>query len=315
MANNNILVIHYSPPECDNIEILHGDELKTNVCALLNSGGGKLDLTSNDAGMAKAAKEDIKSCIEHFKTIIGAYNVQNCLEISEPEDNRVTLIVSGLPTLCTLKTNLYLPTHTQMDLVHPLEQDALHEILEHRVAEISKHEIPTHFRFKDKFGIGRLKTVRFENPKSVESDFNFNIILKELTIYVSGFANGSGGMIFYGIKDDGTVVGHLLSDEEKDGQVISEKVEEAVQSMIWPGTVVRGKQWDINFVPVVNCDVNGNRFVTVVSVFPCSGGVFTEEPESYYVEDGVIGKIPFEIWKTKVLQRPRSNVYRPIYVS
>ena len=123
-------------------------------------------------------------------------------------------------------------------------------------------------------------------------------------------------MIFYGIKNDGTVVGHLLCDDEK--VAISERVNKAVQNMLWPeesGTVMRGKQWDINFIPVVNCDVNEKRFVIVISVFPCSGGVFTEEPESYYVKDGVIEKIPFEIWKTNVLQLPRSNAYRPDYIN
>ena len=180
---NNVLVVHYFPPECGNIENVHADELNTNVCALLNSGGGKLDLTSDDADMAKAAKVDIKWCIEYFKTILGTLNVYDYFrQISEPEENRVTLVVSGLPTLCTLKTNLYLTTHGQMEMLQPFEHHAWHEILGHRVFETSKHEIPTQFRFGDKCGIGKSKTVRFENPKPVETNFNLEIIQKKLTI-------------------------------------------------------------------------------------------------------------------------------------
>ena len=318
MAKSNVSVVYYSPLEYDNIQILHQDELKMNVCALLNSGGGKLDLTNDDADMVIAAKEDIQWCIEHFKTIVGPLDVHKCFKISEPQDNRVTLNVSGLPTLCTLKTHLYIPTLCQMEMVGPREQDALQEILGHRVFETSKHEIPTQFRFDDKCSINKSKTVRFENPRRVKSDSNLEIILKKLPIYVSGFANGLGGMIFYGIKDDATVEGYLLSDNEKDVQAISEKVNKVVQNMIWPEgseTVLRGKQWDIDFIPVVNCDVNEKRFVIVVSVFPCSGGVFTEEPESYYVEDDVVKKMSFETWKTEVLQRPRRNANIPDYCS
>ena len=68
------------------------------------------------------------------------------------------------------------------------------------------------------------------------------------------------GMILYGIKDDATVVGELLSDEEKDRQEIAEVLGKEVKKMIWPeesGEIVCGKQWDINFVPVKALSLSG----------------------------------------------------------
>ena len=50
-------------------------------------------------------------------------------------------------------------------------------------------------------------------------------------------------------------------------------------------------QWDIEFVPVKNCEETEKRFVIVASVSSCSGGVFTKEPESYYVENGKVKKM------------------------
>ena len=118
---------------------------------------------------------------------------------------------------------------------------------------------------------------------------------------ISAFANDSGGIIYYSIKDDGTVVGELLDGGEKDRQEITEELEKEVRKMIWPeesGKIERGKQWDIKFVPVTN--YNEKKFVIVVSVSPCCGGVFTKEPESYYIEkkDKVkVKKMSFETWK------------------
>ena len=82
--------------------------------------------------------------------------------------------------------------------------------------------------------------------------------------------------------------------------------------MIWPaelGEIECGKQWDIKFVPVKNCDSETLplTFVIVISVLPCSGGVFAEEPESYDVVDGKEKKIPFDTWKEKI-KTPNSGL-------
>ena len=186
------------------------------------------------------------------------------------------------------------------------EQDTLHDILfESRLVEILKHEVPQQCCYEHKTKFGESKTVEFKDIKAEKkgrNDFVSRAIKNDFADYVSGFANGSGGMIYYGIKDDGTVIGVLLPHEERDCQEITEKLQKEVRKMIWPeesGKIERGKQWNIKFVPVTNS--NEKRFVIAVSVFPCCAGVFTKEPESYYIEKKdkvkLVKKMSFETWK------------------
>ena len=293
------LDVHIYVGERYNIPVSHGETIKESVCALLNSNGGKLVLTARkDTNMER----NVCSCEQYFMSVIGTFNVHKCFQISELEDNRVALVISGVSRLCTLKTNLYIPSSAGgVSLVSPVEQHALREILfERRVVEISKHEVPEQFCYGDKLEFRESKTIQFKNIRTDKGQFASRAIGSRFTAYVSGFANGFGGMIFYGIKDDATVVGTFLADEEKDRQEITEKLEKEVQNMIWPeksGKIVRGKQWDIKFVPVKN---GNDRFVIVVSVSPCSGGVFTQEPESYFVDNNEVKKMSFETWKRKM---------------
>ena len=297
MANNDV-----------NLEVDLADDarIKKSICALLNSNGGKLTLTaSNDTDLANADK-NIHRCEQNFRNnVIGVYNVHKYIEVLKRVDNRITLVVSGLPTLCTLNTNLYLPTDRQVVLLPATEQDALRKILfESRIVEISEHEVPEQFCYEHKTKFGESKTVQLkhiEAKKKGRKDFVSRAIDNKLKECISAFANGSGGVIYYGIKDDRTVVGELLAGGEKDRQEITEKLEKEVRKMIWPeesGKIECGKQWNIEFVPVTNC--SDKRFVIVVSVSPCCNGVFTKEPESYYIEkkdDVKVEKMSFETWK------------------
>ena len=317
MPNNNEFEIDISLAESDK---KLKKEIETIVCALFNSNGGKLIVTAGKDGDKIDVDKKIRPCEQYFQGVIGTKYVQQYFRISVVNDSRVVLDVSALPILCTLCTNLRLPTNTETPFLPPIEHDELRKILfERRDVETSEQEIPEQFLYGDKLNIFQSKTVQFKKPgNKADKDFASRAIKSNFTHSISRFANGSGGMIYYGINDDGTVVGELLSDEEKDREEITEKLEKAVQKMIWPeesGEIERGKQWDINFIPVVNCDVNERRFVIVMSVFPCCGGVFAKEPESYCVEDGVVKKMSFEIWKTKLLQRPRRNANIPDYYS
>ena len=287
MANNNVLYVDLSLAKSN--KGLKKD-IEKKICALLNSNGGKLVLTtSKDTDMIDALKK-IKPYEQYFRNVIGVYPVHEYFEILQ-EGNRIILVVSGLPSLCTLSTNLYLPTDRQMLLVPGTEQGTLRKILfESRIVEISKNQVPEHFCYGHTTNLHESKSVQFKNIKAKRKgrkDFVSRAIDNKFPDYISGFANASGGRIFYGIKDDRTVVGELLPREENNCKEITRKLEGEVKKMIWPkesGEIKRGKQWNIKFVPVRNCDANEKRFVIVVSVFPCSGGVFTKEPESYYVE-------------------------------
>ena len=300
---SNVFTVDISKAESDKTL---KKEIEKTVCALLNNiDGGKVILTTSKDQDKIDVDTKVRRCEQYFEGVIGAEFVKQYFTVSLVSDRRVELdVLPGLPILCTLCTNLPLPTNTETPLLPPIEQGALRKILfERRVVEISQHKIPDQLVHEEKLNLFQSKTVQFKNPRNkTDEDFASHAIKKEFTQSVARFANGSGGMVCYGINEDRTVVGELLSDVEEDRKEIAKELEEAVRKMIWPiksGEVERGKQWDIKFVPVTNCDANEKRFVVVVSVAPCSGGVFIKEPESYYVESNKVKKMPFETWMEK----------------
>ena len=274
MPNNNVLYVDLSLAKSSQEFKELKKEIECKICALLNSNGGQLVLTtSKDTDMTDALKK-IKPYEQHFRNVIGTYPVHEYFKILQ-EGNTIILVVSGLPSLCTLNTNLYLPTDRQIILLPGTERGTLRKILfESRIVEILKHEVPEQFCYGHTTDLHESKTVQFKEIKAKRKgrkDFVSRAIDNKFTDYISGFANASGGTIFWGIQDDGTVVGELLPREEKDCKEITGKLEKEVKKMIWPkesGEINRGKQWDVNFVPVTNCDANEKRFVIVVSVFP-----------------------------------------------
>jgi tetratricopeptide (TPR) repeat protein len=259
-------------------------------------------LIANDATDDNTINADsvIRPIEQQFQNIIGS-EVHNKFNVLEQTNNKITLDIQGLPKLCTLITNLFLPTCTEIQLIYAWEQDKLQQILfERRIVEISEQKLPEQFSSGSKCGIYESKTVQFKclkTEKKGKTDFADRVIKNKFTSTISSFANASGGNIFYGIEDDGTVAGVPLSKPEK--EEITKKLEAAVRKMIWPEEIERGKQWDIKFVP---CG-SESMFVIVISVSPCIGGVFTKEPESYYVENGEVKKMSFDSWKKNMYRK------------
>lgn len=85
--------------------------------------------------------------------------------------------------------------------------------------------------------------------------------------------------------------------------------------MIWPvqNGPKKGEQWDIHFEPVKDKDNNPIplHFVIVISVAPCPGGVFSEEPESYHMIDGTVKRMSFDEWRSKFWSGTHSRETTP----
>ncbi len=106
--------------------------------------------------------------------------------------------------------------------------------------------------------------------------------------YISGFANHRGGHIYYGINDNCVVVGEELTQAELDE--VEEEVTKGVEKLVWTERRIspkRGVNWEIYFEQVKNenGEIKDSTYVIVVFVAFCRGGVFTAEPESYYIKE------------------------------
>ena len=283
--------------------------LKASVCALLNSrNGGKFKLKI-DGGVGEENRADrlIRTTEHHLETFLDSYTMNNNLGVCELTSEEITFEVEGLSSLCTLKYNIYLPTDAQ---VLPVKnEETVKKLLDaSRLEDVSETEanVPTKFVQGRSVGIPESKTVQFKRLSKAEkrssgNDFGNRIISHDFTHCVSAFANYCGGLIFYGVGDDGIVRGTEIT--EKDKQDLTTKISKYLNSadeqdqtetdtsnkMQWPDNLKpkRDVHWDILFKPVED---EGDKeipstYVIVIFVAPCPGGVFAKEPESYYIFD------------------------------
>ena len=283
------------------------------VCALLNSDGGKIKLKIVDYNKAsglsiKDSDQLIRTIEQHYQAFVNTFDSSKNIEFSgfDQTCNTFTLEVKGLTLLCSLEYSIYLPTNAQVKPIKPVEnEETVKKILDGRrlvdVTETELANVQTSFVLDAYIG-QESKTVQFkllkaEKPKGLAE----RIIDHHLTHYVSAFANHKGGRIYYGVDDDGVVKGTVIS--EKDKQEITKKVSKylntadeqdrtdasTVNRMQWPDNIrpQKGIQWDIMFKPVEDDDGKEipSTYVIVIFVAPCPGGVFSKEPESYFIFD------------------------------
>ncbi|XP_028394619.1 uncharacterized protein LOC114518823 [Dendronephthya gigantea] len=73
--------------------------------------------------------------------------------------------------------------------------------------------------------------------------------------------------------------------------------------MIWPkNSKPADQRWDVFFEPVMNNTENAipQKYVVVVFVAQCRGGVFTEEPECYDIINNKVHKIDYSSWVQRI---------------
>lgn len=302
----NVLQINISPSRmlAHSEKKYKEDRLKetvSSICALLNSGGGKLELPFDRSSSRRHVHDTLRMIEQRCLEKLGMKTISHIKSALLSE--KIVLNVKCASDLVSVSYNVSLPSHTQVISVPTNESfENVKELLKETKAEVNNVSIGSHRKQIMKgqnFGFLESNNVEYKNLKAHSSK---RVTLADritgksnkLTSYVSAFANCSGGHIYYGVTDDGEVEGEEVSDKEK--EEITRKVTKTITKMFWPQSEPRrGKQWDIFFEPVK--DTNGNHipstFVIVIFVAPCQGVVFTEEPESYYISDGKVKRTSF----------------------
>ena len=287
-------------------------EIIAGICAMLNSNGGKvvinIDAGSNDISLSQISLV-VRIVEQKLIDIIGTNITQNVN--FEDETTTVTIFVEKADSLITVNYHLYLPSTTQVVPVPPSESrekvkdDIVNRKVIHAAVQFESHKKA--FLKGKKCDLSEAKTVQLKNLKAGTSNCRtladrMTCQSNKLTYYVSSFANYNGGHIYYGIDDDGVVVGESIPDELE--LEITKKVEKSINKMIWPEQPKRNVHWEIFFEPVFddNSSPIPSTFVIVIYIAPCLGGVFTEKPECYEIVKGKVAKMSFTTWKSRILQ-------------
>ena len=276
-------------------------EIIRSVCALLNTEGGDLVLNLNEKSTQDTMFSFVRMIEQRLVEIIGSVIMVSNTNF-EIIDQKIILRVKKSNLLISTNYNLYLPTQTQVIPVQPNTQIEIVKQLITCDGERILHEIKieTHSRrfVQDQnCGLKENKGIQLKNPKAASSKcvtLADRMKSNKLTCYVSAFANHQGGHIYYGIRDDGTVEGEIVTDKDRDE--ITKKVGKTIGKMIWPQKPEKEKHWDIFFESVLDIHSRAipSTYVIVVFVASCPGGVFIEEPESYKISlDGKVEKMGF----------------------
>ena len=281
-------------------------EILKAICALHNSNGGTLKLSSSgkhplNPDIVVRLAEGVSQNVFKISEILENFKIHN------QTTDSLTLHIQGSSSLVTMRLNIFLPTETQVLELRPARDEReVQQRMHRKICEPNQDEVPANFILKDSSGLQESQTVQLKNlstrvtqTKTETITFADRVINNKFTHYVSAFANHRGGRIYYGIKDDGVVAGAKLSDEEKNG--VENRIKNEIGKMRCHGHGASGSsgvECDVTFAPVKgkNETIIESTFVMIVSIEPFFGVVFTEEPESYHIKKGKVVKIKFDDW-------------------
>ena len=299
------------------------------ICAILNSSkeGGKLIVFSESRAYSPKDADDITRKIEQkLETTFGLEATREIIhKISQTnnkemhyEINQTTLFIP--PALYTVNYNLYCTTYTQVHNIpsgRPLD-DIVSVIKGERTQEKTDDVLGKHLK---EFVHGEV--VNLEESKETQLKFvedktadkcadRITTDSNKLICYVSAFANGNGGHIYYGIKlnESGFYVAYGQTVQNMD--TIINKVESTIGEMfVWRAgkieRLIKGKQWNIFFEEVSNTK---EKYVIVISVNAHDSGVFAREPESYVMDaNGMVTRMKFSEWTQRFLLANCRNIF------
>ena len=307
----NVFTIQCSPTE---LTKKRKPEVISNVCALLNSDGGVLIIAFPEkAYQTKDLDQPTRVIEQWIENLIGT--VMKCKKVKlHVAPHQIVINVKGSDHLITVDYNMFLPSHTQVNRVQPVERlDEIQGILigEDVGTWISELPVVQHVFVKgEEIKLDETYNVQFKQLKDASTKHTTladRVVGYKLVEYVSAFANYCGGTIYFGVDDKQHIInGEVISEKEMES--IIKKVTKEIKKMVWlglEGELCKEINWDIRFHPVVDEERKSVRstFVIVIVVAYCPGGVFLQVPESYHVVDGHVEKMQLKTWKDYVFSK------------
>ena len=295
------------------------------VNGVLNSGGGIvqmkierfLELTPEDLNK----KVDIFwGALQNKLVVMIKPSVYTDVFDKKREGDTILLFIRATEHFCTVDYNLYLPGDAGL---LPPSYNKVVDLLSKRDSLEKKKDyspqfhienlstlVPDQFKYGEVLGFHESKQVQLKFYTSKDELFHHNNQKPqdEIAKHISSFGNGSGGVIFIGIKNNGEVLGQSdkVGGEEslKSGFIAMVKK----MSETWSFTPIQGIHWDVQFFSVIGAKEPRTVIAILVAGMQNLGGIFSKFPKSFELqndsESGGAEKVvllDFKQWKQKML--------------
>lgn len=280
--------------------------------ALLNSGGGVLEMKISDPQNRSTSKKDRVDAF--WQTIEGQLikmiRPSKYIDVFDRRvlSDKILLFINAPKHFCTMNYNLFLPRDagayeaTYNDVVDFLSDDCKQDSDSNiRVPLKELPKLPDNLSPMDRISLGECTEVEFKEYTSLlfsHRKQRFGIAKR-----LSAFANNRGGVLLIGVKDNRDVVG--IDMEKNDKEYLEKRFFSLVNSIYCNFELERGVHWDLTFF-----DLSGPKSNSVVVIkmagLQGSGGVFGKCPESYELRCDQNGQqvprlVAFKEWKKRMI--------------
>ena len=291
------------------------DEMIKIICALLNTAGGaiKIDEKQNDKTTVIGDRSELFLSLEqHLVTIMGQTDYR-LLIFSSWDSKRefYYIFVEKGKRVYTEDCGLKVPLSRSV-------VDATYECYVNIVSgrDVCKRDYsPYKYVEEEHAALSLNSTVLFEEGETIQfkeiphgpSENLYKFFDKNLPKYVSAFANHLGGSIYFGIHDNGKVVGRLMDEHDKKkvenliNKIIDLKDNDNESVRMWrkESFIPRsGEQWAVEFLKVLGGPVNEERYVVKVTIPAFRGGMFLTKPVAWKIDkmSGNVVKMTPDEW-------------------
>ena len=216
------------------------------------------------------------------------------------KEDVVFLFIKAADCLISIGCKLYVAGDAR---VHRASFTKTLELLEDRPeCKIPLEELPPlpeTFASEQVLDFHETKKEQFKNYTPEKKTTQMKLLNKkdEIKKQISAFANVLGGIILFGISNNGIVDGLKIDSDEQSVEEVEQQIESIIGEMKWCYTPQKLVHWNVKFFPVEGKE---NFFVIAIYVAGMSGAVFAESPESYKVVKDTTVLLTFQEWKQRM---------------
>lgn len=274
------------------------------TCALLNSGGGVLEIKIEDYSDLRDTFWGKLDCTwqtfeNKLALVIGSLSYADLID-RKVKNDVISVFIKAPDHLITLDCNLFVAGDARL---HAASFSKTLELLANAPRCKDSLEklpcLPETFVYMERLDFHETREIQLKDYSS-SSRAVVEKIKKEKKVIqkqLSAFANVTGGIILLGISNQSVVYGYPMDSDKNSFENCEQEVQSLIEEMEWCCTPRRSIHWDVKFFPVQKKE---NHFLIVIYVAGMEGAVFARSPNSYTVRQDTRDSLTFEEWKQRV---------------